>query len=115
MAQYVDYWSDNVQYVEGPFVLCGGPIGGSNLRIECASPHRPHPVVVHMSIYELLEAERQGWRKNKPAAVDWLNELVRTGRITLQEVGGYQQYVPHKESDDHSKSSPDSSSHPVIS
>jgi hypothetical protein len=80
MAQVVGYWQDNVTYTEGPFVVCGAPIGGSR-RIECEEKGHFCPVVVQPSIYRLLEARMPNFRSQRCEAVDLLNELVRKGEI----------------------------------
>lgn len=85
MAQIVGYWQDNVTYTEGPFVLCGSPHPGSVSRIECEAKGHHCPVMVQFSIYQMLDAKRPGWRKDKCAAVDWLNEQVREGAIILRD------------------------------
>jgi len=92
MAQVVGFFENDTVYLEGPFVLGAPPIG-STMRIECESPGVRNSVMVHPTIYEMLDQERPGWRGNKAAAVDWLNAQTREQRIVLQELNGYKVYV----------------------
>jgi hypothetical protein len=84
MVQYVGYWDNNVEYKEGPFVLCGPPIGSVG-RIECEVKGHFCPCMVHPSIYKLIN--HHNWFKNctKSYIVDRLNQLVIIGEIILQD------------------------------
>ncbi len=82
MAQHVGYWANDIIYTEGPFVICGGPIGADAGRIECEVKEHYTCSVVHPSIRPLIEK----YKSDKPFAkkaeiVDWLNSLTREGKI----------------------------------
>lgn len=89
MAQIVGYWEDNVVFIEGPFVL----VEAGGWRIEVEDKGRDCPILPHLSIDRLLEANGMSWHKiphqyvdQAKATVDWLNQAVRDGKIVL--VGG---------------------------
>jgi len=69
--------------------------------------------MVDQSIYALLDAERPDWKKDKGAAVDWLNALVREGRITLQDVGQERRtWIAHGKPSTNQEGAPTSSEAP---
>lgn len=63
MAKVIGYWENNTEITYSQH------------------DHAHCPAMVQPSVYDLLDAERQGWRSDKCAAVDWLNGLVLEGRI----------------------------------
>jgi len=86
MAQYVDYWANNITYTEGPFVICGGPIGASVGRIECEVKNHYTCMEPHHSIALLIRTKREAGL-SKADIVDWLNAEVRAGNIVCTDDG----------------------------
>ena len=89
MAIHVGYWEDAKpeHYAEGPFVICGPPIGNTTRRIEVHSPYAPSCVFIEPEIHRLIEAHHGiDWRSvwGHAAVVDWLNAQVKEGRIISQ-------------------------------
>lgn len=86
MAQRVGYFENNVIYTEGPFVMTEALY--PDYRIEVEIKGHMCPAFPDLSIYELLEMEGIDWHKGKAEkiapVVDWLNQKVREGIITLQ-------------------------------
>jgi len=91
MAQIVDYFQENIEFTEGPFVLCRTPAG---YRIECESKSHLFTVVLDFSILLFLEKQLYydpndlSKKANKPW-VDHLNNLVREGKIVLEDTGSW--------------------------
>ena len=84
MAQFVRYFENNVEFKEGPFVLCN-PLG-NGYRIEVELKGHNCPVLPDSSIYSFLE--RSGYNNDKTwdkasteNKVDFLNSKVRIGVI----------------------------------
>lgn len=91
MARFVDYWQDTTDdspcWSDGPFVLCGAPIGAGGYRVEVKRPGHRMPVCPSPSVNKLREAECGGMLKDE--AVDFLNAQVRAGRIVLDASGAW--------------------------
>lgn len=78
-ARHVGYWEDLKEMPEeGPFVVCGGPVGASVPRIEHARGPEGvgSPVMLDMSVYKFMERHKipRGY-----AGASKLNELYRQG------------------------------------
>ncbi len=86
MAQWVGYYDDNIVYVEGPFVICGGPVGAKVGRIECEFKGHHTCVTPHASVRPLIDTKRRE-RVSKAAIVDYLNSEAREGRIVCNKDG----------------------------
>jgi len=80
MAQYVDYWADNIEYKEGPFVLCGGPIG-ANSRLEVERKGHFTCVCPDPSLYPIMRTFQS---LSKEELCDQMNDFVRMGEIVLK-------------------------------
>lgn len=80
-ARYVDYWEDlEAMPEEGPFIVCGGPVGAQVDRIEqVRGPDGVGcPIALHMEIYSFMEKHNIP-RSYKGASK--LNELYHQGRF----------------------------------
>ena len=88
MAQVVGYFDDNVEYEEGPFVLCNPLVNGWRIEVE-QKGHRC-PVLPDISIYKIM---REGFglegktfdKKEIERICDSLNQMVKEGKITLND------------------------------
>ena len=92
MAQSVGYYQDDVTFSEGPFVICNPLLSG--WRIEAQIVGSGTPVLPDRSIYDILSKSMYGtgkWndRATAEAACDWLNRLVREGKIVTRLSGGW--------------------------
>ena len=86
MAQIVGYYQDNVTFEEGPFVA----VDAWGWRIEVEQKGAKCPVLPDRSIYNALRRHK-GKKPGKldtfeeiAPYVDWLNQMVREGKITLE-------------------------------
>lgn len=83
MAQKVGYWQDDVDYSDGPFVICSF-FGKSRIEVECKGSRCP--IVINSSIRALLlENGRTTEASNEN--VDWLNDQVVDDVIILSDHG----------------------------
>lgn len=56
MAQIVDYYEDDVEFTQGPFVAVR--IGSSNLRVEVECKGHKCPILPDASIYEFARKRK---------------------------------------------------------
>lgn len=80
-AKRIDYWTDLEEMPEeGPFVVCGGPIGASTPRIEQAPgpSGRGCPVALHKAMRSYMEEHKI---PRGLAGASLLNEHYREGRF----------------------------------
>jgi len=89
MVQVVEYFENDVEYKEGPFVICNPCLNGWRIEAEVKGHHCP--ALPHMSIYELRKLDFPDWPEGKThdkalaeRCCDWLNNLVKKGEITLK-------------------------------
>jgi len=84
MAQVVGFFDNNVEYKEGPFVVCLSAMG-SYPRVEAEKKGSHCPVIPDLSVLEYADGLRkQPEFKSCEARVDHLNQLVREGKIVLR-------------------------------
>jgi len=87
MAQIVTYGENNVEYTEGPFVVCA--IGGDKYRVEAQRLNHVCPVIPDDSVIDMLATEMgftcACYKDCAKCALtaDWLNRRVRSGVICL--------------------------------
>lgn len=85
MAQVVGYYDNDVQYTEGPFVICNAL--GNGWRIEAELKGHHCPVLPDASIY--TAAKKFGFvgktddKQHAAYVCDRLNQMVREGKISL--------------------------------
>jgi hypothetical protein len=93
MAQQVEYWQDNIEYLEGPFVVVNA--GGYRIEMELKGHCCPVQTTVLIDRY-LAEHKFSCYKTNclqtASDTVDWLNNKVKNGDIIL--VNG--RWVPKK-------------------
>lgn len=94
MAQVVNYYENGVVYTEGPFV-CTNLGTTYRVEVQCVKPQHPGcPVLPDSSIYNLLDDEgfNTGHMNLKGCTkiVDFLNNLVREGKIVLSSDGWWE-------------------------
>lgn len=87
MAQVINYFSNDIVFAEGPFVICN-PLG-NGWRIEVELKGHCCPVLPDSSIYvteRSLGLVGKTWDKSLAEKVcDELNEMVRDGKIVLSD------------------------------
>lgn len=95
MSQVVKYYQNDVVFTEGPFVCC--QLGSESYRVEaeCKASKNPGcPALPDISIVRLLEDEgfNSAYTNLKGCAkvVDFLNGLVREGKIILSVDGWWE-------------------------
>lgn len=82
MAQRVGYYENNVEYKEGPFVLC--QYSGNHSRIEVEYKGHRCPALPAMSIYAYLNARWGDPQEHQMEEIcDDLNRLVKEKVIVL--------------------------------
>lgn len=91
MAKVVGYCQNNdfdtTIYDEGPFVACQLPSG---YRVEVALSGHRCPVLPDLSIYKVCDVYKKtmrGFKEDVSGTVDFLNGLVKAGRISPDEKG----------------------------
>lgn len=83
MAQVVGFFDDHVSYTEGPFVVGLSALGGSP-RTEVQRPGSGTPVIPHSSVMAYVaKLKEEQVLRSCSERVDYLNQLVREGKIVL--------------------------------
>lgn len=87
MAQTVRYYEDNVEFEEGPFVVCH--MSDDRYRIEVELKNHKCPVLPDPSVCRWLDQNGLVWNTHRRTFVerycDNLNEMVRQGQIVLED------------------------------
>lgn len=82
-VQHVSYWQNDIEYAEGPFVVCDLP--GQAYRIEAEMLDHHTSVYTHHSVYEVQRQLGMVGNTDNRTLVDGvcgvLNRMVTEGKI----------------------------------